>query len=471
MNIEEAVKILGNTATTTETNKKAENVTKLTKSWKERNKVKLSLDRRFECIEKCISVLSQTDRNTLRRMGKVRAAHAALELKTALRASELNQLILESLDEKTGNSFKALSATERVTMARPEIQWEIPGLLPRGDLTFIGGRPKVGKTRITKHLVRSLLMAEDFLGFGAPPEQRTVILITDDQGDGDTAEMLQQLEIWDHPRLIWSRRFRVTQRNIDKLLACIAEHPGAVVVIDSLRSVTRSCGFDENSPEMGCLIYDLKTSVVDAGGTLVMVHHCNKSNDSIGTEALSGHNAIAGSGNTVVTLHYLSDGCKLLKKDPRRRFVREARSGAPADLVVQLDEQSGRYSKVADDYDDFTQNMATATDSEQLVDRIATGTAELQAALRYLQALFKSGNAPGAGLIDLAKIVGIADKSVRVTRDIKGTAQADYRKLGRHLDQFVGTILTKTEITDQNRYSMYALTAEGAELITKIYEF
>jgi UDP-N-acetylglucosamine--N-acetylmuramyl-(pentapeptide) pyrophosphoryl-undecaprenol N-acetylglucosamine transferase len=67
--------------------------------------------------------------------------------------------------------------------------------------------------------------------------------------------------------------------------------------LDSLRSITRSCCFGENDPEMGSLIYDLKHQITDAGGTLLLIHHCNKANDTTGTEALSGHNAIAGAAN------------------------------------------------------------------------------------------------------------------------------------------------------------------------------
>ena len=149
-----------------------------------------------------------------------------------------------------------------------------------------------------------------------------MILVTDDQGDGDTAQMLQQLGIWDHPLLLWSRRFRVTEANLDALLVCLAAHPGAVVILDSLRSITRSCCFGENDPEMGSLIYDLKHQIIDAGGTLLLIHHCNKANYTTGTEALSGHNAIAGAANTILTLHYLAKGNRLIKDSPQRRLVR-----------------------------------------------------------------------------------------------------------------------------------------------------
>jgi hypothetical protein len=75
--------------------------------------------------------------------------------------------------------------------------------------------------------------------------------------------------------------------------------------------------------------------VIEAGGTLLLIHHCNKQADLVGTEALSGHNAIAGAANTICTLHYLTDGKGALAKGvPERRLFSEGRSGPGFDLVV-----------------------------------------------------------------------------------------------------------------------------------------
>jgi hypothetical protein len=138
----------------------------------------------------------------------VRQAQAALDLKTLLRHQEIGQLILEAHDQRHGNNFHALGSPQRLTMTVPQLTWDIPECLPSRDLTILGGRAKVGKTRLAHALLRCLLCAEDFLGFGAPPLPRPVILISDDQADGDTAQMLQESGMWGHPLLLWSRRFR-----------------------------------------------------------------------------------------------------------------------------------------------------------------------------------------------------------------------------------------------------------------------
>ncbi|MFN9635892.1 MAG: AAA family ATPase, partial [Synechococcaceae cyanobacterium] len=240
-----------------------------------RGPVHLPLARRLDALEHCIQALLGREPNSLRRHARVRQAQAALDLKALLRHQEIGQLILEAHDQRHGNRFHPLASSQRLTMTVPQLSWEIPQCLPSRDLTILGGRAKVGKTRLAHALLRCLLCAEDFLGFGAPPAPRPVILISDDQADGDTAQMLQESGMWGHPQLLWSRRFRATEANLEALRGCLAEQSGAVVMLDSLRSITRSCCFGENDPEMGSLIYDLKHQITDAGGTVLLVHHCN----------------------------------------------------------------------------------------------------------------------------------------------------------------------------------------------------
>jgi Fe2+ or Zn2+ uptake regulation protein len=162
-----------------------------------------------------------------------------------------------------------------------------------------------------------------------------VVLITDDQSDADTEQMLSAAGIWDHDDLVWSQNFRLTETNIDALLKTIEANPGALVVIDSLRSIGRDMQHGENDPEIGAVLYDLKQAVMDAGGTLLLIHHCNKVMDLVGVEALSGHNAISGAANTVLTMHYLPNAQNQPNKGiPERRLVREGRSGSEMDIVI-----------------------------------------------------------------------------------------------------------------------------------------
>ena len=438
--------------------------------------VKLSLNKRLDCFDRCLQALTTPpgpglpgERNTIRRWAKVRHVLEKLDLKNTIRLQDIGQAILEKLDERSGNTFQPLTAADREAMPMPTVEWEIPNCIPRGDLTILGGRAKVGKTRLANALVRALLTGEDFLDFGPPTEQRKIILITDDQGDGDTAQMLSELKVWSHPELIWSRRFRVTEKNIDRLLQTINENPGAVVVLDSLRSITRSASFGENDPEMGSLIYDLKQAVIDAGGSLLLIHHANKANDTTGTEALSGHNAIAGAANTILTMHYLAKGNKLVKDSPQRRLVREARSGPPADLVISMLADGGSFYRVGD-YEAFQEEQEGEDASAKAAKHARKANPKQQEALRYLQAIAGSEK-KAPGLLDLCQAIDLVPFGARMKKDLEGDDLKAYKAMGRFLGELDGLVLaTRVASSGQGYYLTYSLSEEGLEWVCREFE-
>ena len=303
----------------------------------------LSHTKAMDCFNRCVYIQSIKERNSFRRRVRLLKAAKDLGLASYINRVELASKILETKQQTGDGGFKALTAADRIAMKKPVIHWLLPGLLPANDLTILGGRPKVGKTRLAVAMAAAVIKGEALFDLPTPAKAAPVVLITDDQSDGDTASMLEALELWDHPNLIWSRNFRISETDLDALLETIKANPGALVIIDSLRSISRSMQKGENDPEIGAVLYDLKQAVMDAGGTLLLIHHCNKAADLVGVEALSGHNAIAGAANTVLTMHYLQgENNQPNKSIPERQLFREARSGDGLDLVITRDGNSFR---------------------------------------------------------------------------------------------------------------------------------
>jgi hypothetical protein len=347
---------------------------------KQRREKQLSLTRRLACFNRCVEVESRRQRNSLTRRVRLLKAAEALGLSKFINRQEIAQRVLEAKDAQQGHRFEPLTAQQRMAMERPRVQWLIDGLIPAEDMSIVGGRAKVGKTRFALAIADSVLNGTEILD-NRPETTRPVVLVTDDQADGDSADMLEALGIWDHPGLLWSRHFRLTESDLDALLKTVQANPGALVILDSLRSIGRSLQAGENDPEIGAILYDLKSAVIEAGGSLLVVHHCNKADGLIGTEALSGHNAIAGSANTIITLHYVPDqNGKPVKDVPQRRIVREARSGQSFDLVISGTAGTGRFHKVGT-FAEWQETAKNAADDAKKQQRLSLQQREALEAL------------------------------------------------------------------------------------------
>jgi hypothetical protein len=332
---------------------------------KERRVRPMGHSRAMHCFERCIEVQAQRERNSLRRRARLLKAARDLGLATFINRQEIAQRVLEAKARCSGEGFKPLTAADRAAMPKPVVRWLVPGLIPANDLTIIGGRPKVGKTRLAVAIAAAVLRGEPFLEFPAASTTPPVLLVTDDQSEGDTATMLTALDLWTHPRLIWSKHFRLTENDLQALLDAIKANPGALVVLDSLRSIGRALQHGENDPEIGATLYDLKQAVIDAGGTLLLIHHCNKAADLVGVEALSGHNAIGGAANTVITFHYCPNDKGLPDKiNPQRRLFCEGRSGEGCDLVI--DRAGGGAYRQVSTFDHWQQQLAEAKKANKL---------------------------------------------------------------------------------------------------------
>lgn len=298
-----------------------------------------SVDYRLNVLQRYLHHYGMQVRNTLRRRVLLRSARKRLGLAQVLKDPELATMVMAAQDKAAGNYYEALNAAQRKEMEIPDIQWVIPELIPANDATLLVGAPKVGKTRLAVVVVKAILEQQGCIGCAAGPGTPEVIFISDDQSPADTAAMFRKAEIMEHERLLWSPTFRMDEEQLDRLLSDIKAHPGAVVVIDSLRSTTTSTGVDENTQEMGTLVYDLKRAAIEAGGTLMLIHHGSKQG-GIGQDALSGHNSIGGACNGVIHISYLvDDKGRPQKSSNERRVIREARTGESFDNVVAVQDQ------------------------------------------------------------------------------------------------------------------------------------
>jgi len=262
----------------------------------------------------------------------------------------------------------------------------------------------------------------------------------------------------------------LTEDQLDQLLTDIKQRPGVVVVIDSLRSITRSTGICENDQQMGNLVYDLKQVTTDAGGTLLLVHHGNKKGGT-GQEALSGHSSIGGAANGAVSIHYLEDENGHPQKDvPFRRIVREARSGNGFDVVAQITSDGG-FEHVAS-FEDWRRQQVQEKDNAKERTALEKPPKPVVTMLLSLAEQFDNKEEPLA-LLDLMKVAKLCRTSVQVKSACNKGETADYNNctvwLGKLRGQgFIAWHRDDSKTPGAQRRRLFELTQDGRNYVGRL---
>ena len=414
-----------------------------------------SLAYKMDFFSKYVDRTVRQHRNSIRRLAYLRDVRVKLKLQHVIKEDQLIKMIMESQDVLAGNIYKSINAATRIAEGLPELNWLVENRIPKNDLTIIGGKPKVGKTRLSIGLARCLLMGEEFLGV-KPAGLSKIILITDDQSDADSGQMMQAAGIYEHPNLYWSKKFRYTENDINRVLKDIKTFDEPIVILDSFRSTTRTTGVRENDQEAGMILYDLKHAITEEGGTFILLHHANKDNNNVGVDALSGNTAISGAANTVLTIHHLQDPetNKLQKNIKERRIVREARSGEDFDLIATLNFDNS--FKVVCNFEDYQEKQTVEEQEKKVIDKLKKVPDDMQRILSVMLHRFNKSET-AADVIELMKLAKLCKKSVLKKSDFINKELNIYTKINRYINEFIEANLV-IEIGNKQKHLFGATT-------------
>ena len=419
------------------------------------NLINKSLAYKMDFFSKYVDRTVRQHRNSIRRLAYLRDVRVKLKLQHVIKEDQLIKMIMESQDVLAGNIYKSINAATRIAEGLPELNWLVENRIPKTDLTIIGGKPKVGKTRLSIGLARCLLMGEEFLDV-KPAGLSKIILITDDQSDADSGQMMQAAGIYEHPNLYWSKKFRYTENDINRVLKDIKTFDEPIVILDSFRSTTRTTGVRENDQEAGMILYDLKHAITEEGGTFILLHHANKDNNNVGVDALSGNTAISGAANTVLTIHQLQDPetNKLQKNIKERRIVREARSGEDFDLIATLNFDNS--FKVVCNFEDYQEKQTVEEQEKKVIDKLKKVPDDMQRILSVMLHRFNKSET-AADVIELMKLAKLCKKSVLKKSDFINKELNIYTKINRYINEFIEANLV-IEIGNKQKHLFGATT-------------
>ena len=271
---------------------------------------------------------------------------AARDLGVPVHEGELKRLLADakrqSLDRADGVGDRPLS--------RAPVPWLVDGLLMRGSLNLVIGAPKVGKTSLLTGLFGAWAGgSRSYLGLPLVGPCPRVLIVGPDQPECDWAALLAACGLLDERDRLRrnvivdlftaGQAIQLDDEGIERIAAYAADHPGLIVLIDSLAATTRLLGISENDAEIAGPLMALLEGLEPHGATPVLIHHSGKANLSGAPSIASrGSSAIPAIASHLVSLSRITDGQPPAPGAPADRRViikTEGRGGSPIELLAE----------------------------------------------------------------------------------------------------------------------------------------
>jgi hypothetical protein len=175
--------------------------------------------------------------------------------------------------------------TSELPRTDPAMNWLWYGCIRRGAATMISAHPKVGKTTLISHLLRSLQDGGEFLGLTTQPAR--VLVLTEE--DGPTiAERADIIGIGDHVawyvRPFTSRPTMVEWREwVAATVQDCIDHRADLLIVDTLMR-NMPLRDENNATEIDDALLPL-WKLMETGVAIVVIHHLKKGGGPEGTGA------------------------------------------------------------------------------------------------------------------------------------------------------------------------------------------
>lgn len=196
-----------------------------------------------------------------------------------------------------------IRADELLDMEFEPLQFVVEGVIATG-LTLLVAAPKIGKSWMALDLAYQV--ARGGKAFGAIPVQsRPVLYFALEDGQRRLNARMHKLDCRKTAGLYFITKTSDIDADIDDFMQVHAKnHP--LVIVDTLQKYreTKPASRSDSAYERDyAIVGGLQRRVLDAEGSLLILHHDRKAGSGDFVESVSGTNGIAGSADTIITIN------------------------------------------------------------------------------------------------------------------------------------------------------------------------
>ena len=215
---------------------------------------------------------------------------------------------------------------------------------------LISALPKVGKSALVMGIAGAVFKGEStFLGLPISHKFDHLIIVGNDQNYKQWGKLFlreglctrnENNKIRLDPRIaLWAQGtgIQLNEEGIDRIVKECKKRPNALILIDTLRSVTAQMGLDENKTEIQGPIRRIQDATADYGVTGVFLHHTTKSvGGGNAVIASSGSAAIPAAFDQTILMNWLKPSLDQSAQSDKRISISCMGRGLGAMLVAEI---------------------------------------------------------------------------------------------------------------------------------------
>jgi RecA-family ATPase len=298
-----------------------------------------------------------------------------IAVRYSLSKPDVYQLIREIGRNTETPKCESFSLDEFLSLESEEIEYLIPGMLPKGETVLLAAMPKTGKTLLATDAAFAIATGESHF-LGEKVKQGKVLLISVDESGQSTKAKLLKRGFRRGDQLQIMTKWSIGQLN--DLEAKLEDFRPDLVIIDSLKRITAGREISENSAEFADAIYQLKELTGKYGASCILIHHTNKNGDAVGLERVRGSTAIAGAVWGTWILDRIPKPDPNNKKrmildpaDPTRMLSVTPRDSQGQNLKVELNPDNLSFSVCAESEEEQQAQQEKKTQKQKIFDLLA----------------------------------------------------------------------------------------------------
>jgi len=309
---------------------------------------------------------------------------ADLAVKSRIKRVSLENIAKELHRQHNTVETEWMGLDELFDADTPDLEYLIPGMLPKGDSVLLIAEPKVGKSLLAYDAAFAIATGEaKFLGERC--QIGRVLIVQTDESQSSTKHRLikRGFRHEDSPNVRYLQKFNIAQ--MAKLEEYLQSFHPSLVIIDNLRRINAGREISENSAEFADMISELKELLSSYGASGLIIHHANKNPDATGIQRVRGSSAIAAAVFAIWDFQRIpksktEGGKKKLyyePKDPTRTLAITGRDIEGIKLKVELDLENNCWVNLGED---------EANEQE-----VAERKSQMRQALELLQSAYPNG--------------------------------------------------------------------------------